>query len=195
MMTTKSKLVGAMIALGVVLLVGVLYLFVQPRVDKKNSGYNEVPPPSSEIVELVTKYLQARENSVGSNQSSPTSWIDEVKPLVTSNWLGALHPKSDTTTGNANAEYTIAHENNYTVKATVSDCIWDIEQAEPTASDGVIYCDVTDSTVLHTSGNTTAAENLPFGWSRNGPQNPATIKVVKLNGKWLISYDNTGEAY
>jgi hypothetical protein len=149
--------------------------------------------PSSEAIAAVTQYLQAREDSVGADHTTPTAWLDSVKPIITPSWLAALTPRGMPSTGDVNNEYRLAHEQGYVVKATVSGCAWNNILLQSTSSKGAIACGLTDSTIEKGTGQEIPAEQLPFEWTRTGHQAPATIIVERQNGHWLVSKDATGQ--
>lgn len=153
----------------------------------KNNGPqdNRFKPPAS-AVDVVTKYLRLRENSVGADQSSPDSWLMQIKPLVTAQWLTKLQPISNAPTGNVPRDYYTARSNGWIVKALVTDCIWDTKSVQPTISSGVIICKLSDQTVEKNSGSVVSASSIPFGWGHNGRQLPPAFNMVKQNGNWLI---------
>jgi hypothetical protein len=148
-------------------------------------------PP--EIIPLVTAFAQARENAVGVDQPTPTSWISAVQSIITPKFLAQLQPPTDGTAGSASGEFNIAHDNGYVVKATLDNCNWDLERTKPTATSGSVFCNLTDTTINKATGAAASEGTIPFGWSHTGTQLPLIVEVVKQNGKWLINTDVSGE--
>src|SRR5438105_3876627 len=168
--TKKSKLLWIIaIPLLLIIIFGII-LSIRSRGQKSRSSNLTVatvtPPPDA--IASITKYLSAREDSVGADQTSPTFWLNIVKPLVTQEMLTSLQPNPNNQTSSVSNEYYTAHNNGYVVKASVNNCIWSLEAMEPTANAGIIYCELTDKTVNKSTGFEIPASSLPYGWSRNG---------------------------
>ncbi|HEX3081974.1 MAG TPA: hypothetical protein VHQ86_01860 [Candidatus Saccharimonadia bacterium] len=165
----------------------------QPTKTSNATPAPTLPPldvnPPAEAVTVITAYVQARENSVGADQSSPTAWLATVRPLLTPTYFATIQPPADGSTSTGSAEYTTAHANGYTVKALVTDCVWDIEQGQPTDAGGSIACTLNDET--HIGTNNLNSNQVPFGWSRIGRQSMVVMKMVKQNGAWLINKDDS----
>jgi hypothetical protein len=143
--------------------------------------------PPQDVTSVIGKYLQARENSVGADQTSPSAWLGSVKPITTSAWFAQLQPSSGvSTTSTVSNEYRVAHESGYVVKAAISNCTWVTNSPEPIKDSGVVRCELADTTLAQATGNPIQPKDLPFGWAHNGPQPAAVLKVIKQNGNWLI---------
>ncbi len=150
------------------------------------------PHPPQEVLAVVNAYIQARENAVGADQTTPTAWIAKVQQITTTSWFTELQPKGDSSTAGGLADYYLAHRNGYIVKTRLSQCIWDFKIALPTANNGVVYCELNDTTVSQATGAVISASSLPFGWSHTGRQIPLTLKLVKQNHSWLVNEDISG---
>lgn len=178
----------------VLLMVGAFTVYVVKNSASQKSKNN----PSSSIlpdqgaIDVATKYLQARENSNGADQSSPEDWLNSIKSITTDAWFKQLQPNVNATGSGVTEEYRIAHENGYIVKATLSGCTWVKNSLNtPTTESGTIRCDLTDKTTSQVTGNEVPATSIPFGWSHNGQQQPAVLNLVKQNGAWLVNGEGT----
>lgn len=161
--------------------------FVEPT-----SNLPSADPPQ-EVIAVVSKYIQARENGVGADQTSPTAWLAIVQPITTAAWFAKLQPPQDSASGSASGEYNIAHNNSYVIKANLTKCIWNFKLVVPTSDNGAVTCDVSDVVVDKNTGQPIPNDSLPFGWSRIGQQNPITLKLVKQSGIWLVDEDAGSE--
>jgi hypothetical protein len=161
---------------------------------RKNAAPQGGKAPSAEVLAVVQKYIQAQEDSVGADQSSPTSWIDGLKSITTTAWFAKLQPVDNPSTGTTPYNFTLAHQNNYTVKANLSGCAWDNITLKPTADKGLVNCSLSDETIQRTTGKSIPAADLPFGWTAVGPQDSPRLVLVKQAGKWLVNGDLSGQA-
>jgi hypothetical protein len=150
--------------------------------------------PSKEVLDVVRAYVQAQQNSVGADQVSPNSWVNQVKSLTTDSWFKTLTPSTSPSTGETPYNYTYAHQNNYTVKAALSGCLWDSTLSPPNRQAGLVDCRLEDQTIDRDTGQTVPASELPFSWTAVGEQMDPRISVVKRDGKWLVNGDLTGQA-
>src|SRR3954451_20270463 len=91
----------------------VLFLLMLVVLFMHSAGPKADSRPSAEVVAVITKYIQARENSVGADQTSPDAWISAVKPVVTPSWLGKITPEANPQTGSTPYDYTVAHQKNW----------------------------------------------------------------------------------
>lgn len=157
----------------------------------KTSTITDAAPPAAAI-KVTVAYIQAHEDSVGADQTSPTSWLDKIKPLTTASWYGKLQPPKSVSTSNTPYNYTLAHSQGYTVKASVSSCIWDRQVMTPTSTSGAVTCSVYDNT-YGSDGRVILSGNLPFGWAATGQQSAAVLKIVLQNGAWRVDSDLTGQ--
>ncbi|HVS58458.1 MAG TPA: hypothetical protein VHD60_01835 [Candidatus Saccharimonadales bacterium] len=181
-----------LIVIGVVLVFFVALLFLVFYRSHPSSSQNIAAAPPQPAISVVEAYVQAREDQVGADQPSPTSWLAIIKPLTTSSWFTQLQPPSQSA-GGAGADYFTAHTQGYVVKASLSNCVWNTN-VTPTTTQGVISCALSDSVIQQSTGQAVPASSLPFGWTRNDRQLPVTIKVVNQSGKWLVDSDLSGQA-
>lgn len=188
MNSNKRKLVYATAAL-LIIIIAVIGLSLSG--DKKPKAGKE---PSKEVLTTVQAYVQAQENSIGADQTSPNSWLDRVKPITTSAWYKSLAPPPNPSTGDASYNYTFAHQKNYTVKAILTNCVWDSTLSPPTDQAGLVDCQLQDQTINRSTGGIIAASDLPFAWTATGKQLDPRISVVQQVGKWLVDGDLTGQA-
>lgn len=187
--STKQRLAAVFAAILLVIM-----LVVAAR-----SGHKTTPAPSTTAAQppaaalkTVTAYLQARENNLGADQAGPTAWLSTVQPLSTPEWFAKLQPPDTPQTSSTSYNYRLAHANGYTVKANVTNCIWDRDVMLPTATQGAVICSVYDTT-YGSGGRILTPANLPFGWTATGQQPAALLKIVLQNGKWLVDGDLTGQ--
>lgn len=175
-------------------LISVIIVIIVLSLSQKNQGSQAVSSaaPPDDAITVATKYLEAREDAYGADQSSPTAWIGKVKPLVTTTWYSQLQPSTASSAGSTPADYDTAVTNGYHIVAHVSDCSWNSEVAQPTTASGIVSCSLADTTVT-SSGTPLSAGNLPFGWSFTGQQPPALLRIVKQGGVWLVDNDLTGQ--
>jgi hypothetical protein len=180
---------------GVLMLAIIAGAILLPRLN----GHNAAPEPDSdvpaEVLAAISTYEQAKENSVGADQPSPTSWLEKIKPVTTKVFWNSLQPVPSAATGGAPYDYTYAHQNNLVVKARVSGCYWSSVYSKPTASNGVVICSLGDTTLDHNTGREVPASSLQYGWTRTGKQMPSKLLLEKQAGKWLIGGDSTGQGY
>ena len=175
----KRLIIGATLFVVMVIVVGLL-----TSGSAKKSMNNGI---SDSIIKPVTIYIQAHENSIGADQTSPTSWLDSVKSVTTAEWFKSLQPPQDNSTGSASFPYTTAHENGYKVIAKVSDCNWVGASPDPdTATSVKVLCSVYDS-VITTKGAAVLSSSLPYGWSSVGQQAPVVLSLVKQSSNWLVN--------
>lgn len=190
---TKSRRVLIIVALIAVLILvaGIILALRDSNNSKLPSAGNSQPPQAA--VRVTSVYLQAREDSVGFDQSSPTSWLNTVKSITTPAWFARLQPNPDTPTTNVPGDYRLAHSHHFKVRADVSNCVWDRQIAVPTSSSGTMSCSIYDNTINAATGTIVPLASLPFGWAHNGQQLPAIISLVKQNGTWLVGLDTSGQ--
>jgi hypothetical protein len=146
-----------------------------------------------EVLNVAKQYIQAREDSMGADQSSPTSWVNSVKGVLSEDWFNKLQPPASSTTGSTPYNFTFAHQNGYVIKSNLSHCGVNDILFKPTDSNAVVACSLEDQTVKQSTGVAIAAADLPLGWSYVGKQTPPQILLVKQNGKWLIDGDATAQ--
>jgi len=151
--------------------------------------------PSQAVLSVIDKYLQARENSIGVDQSSPSSWLSTIKPLVTQEWFMHLQPAQNPSTSSIPYDYTYAHQNGYIIRATTSNCYWQGVYGKPTSANGTILCSLTDKAIDQKTGKEVPASSLEFGWVHTGQQPPPILVLIKQGSGWLISEDDTGQGH
>ncbi len=171
------------------LMLGVVGLLILSNRGPKPGGR-----PEKAVLDVVQTYVQAREDAVGADMGSPTSWIDRVKPIVTSAWYDTLKPPEVAPTGNVPFDFVTAHQNSYVVKASLTNCSWDSILQKPSSDMGLVVCNLKDKTINRTTGAEISAGSLPFGWSFTGSQTPVQINMIKQGSKWLVGGDSTGQA-
>ncbi len=198
--TSRKKLVVGMVVLVlaiVIAIIGASSFHKTPKgstpAPSKPSGTTNTTGVQTSALAVVNKYLQAREDSVGVDQSSPTSWILSVQPITTTAWYAQLQPPTNSSTGTVGASYYIARSHNYIVKADATSCVWDDEIIQHTSTTGAIRCGLSDVTIDKTTSLPVQASTIPFGWVYTGQQIPPIIWVVNQNGTWLVNNDTTGQ--
>jgi hypothetical protein len=143
-------------------------------------------------LKTIASYLQAREDSNGADQSSPTSWLTTVQPITTASWFAQLQP-SQSSTSSVSSNYTIAQSGGYIVQADVTGCVWDNEIAQTTPTSGVVSCSLTDTTEYKSNHQPVTVSTLPYAWVYSGQQQPAVLWLVNQSGVWLVNNDTTGD--
>ena len=139
------------------------------------------------IIKPVTTYIQAHEDAIGADQTSPTSWLDSVKSVTTTEWFKKLQPPQDNSTGSASFPYTTAHNSGYRVAARVSDCNWvGVSPDLGNTTSVKVLCSVYDS-VFTTQGVAIPSSSLPYGWASVGQQAPVVLSLVKQSSSWLVN--------
>jgi len=178
-----------LIIAGVILWLLVIFVAIFVELHNRNS----TQPPSAAI-NTVTKYLKARENNIGADQSSPTAWLAVVKPLVTKAWFAQLQPPPNPQASTITNDYRIAHEDNYIIQSSITGCRWeDKNGVEASSSKGNIYCTLTDTTLSRATERVVPASSLQYGWVHSGLQETPVLELVKQKNAWLINSDATGE--
>jgi hypothetical protein len=151
-----------------------------------STSSNNTNKPTAAAVAVVRKYIQAQQDSVGADQTSPTSWLASVQAITTPSWFASLQPQTSST-GNVPADYNTAHDNNYIVTAAMTSCIWNLQYPPPTATSGTIYCQFSDTTLNKADNTPVTGSSLPFGWTETGPQSPVSVQIVNQGGSWLVT--------
>ena len=163
------------------------------------------PPPSAPVVSpdavlTITKYVSAREDSIGADQTSPTSWLGQVKPLMTPAGYATAPQYGPLSSGGA---YATAHQMNWKISTSVSSCVWAIQGNEPTGSSsaatsttapitqGQVTCTLDDTVVNSATGAPIATSTLPYGWAATGAQPPVVVSLIDQGGVWLIDADTS----
>lgn len=187
-----SKRQRLAIVFAVILLVVVLVIAIRPKQKTASKPSVAAVPLPAEAVQTVTAYLQARENNIGADQSGPAAWLSAVQPLSTAGWFTKLQPPPTSLTSSTSYNYRLAHTNGYTVKASVTNCIWDRDVMAPSTTQGAVICSVYDNT-YGSDGRVVAAADLPFGWTATGQQPAAVLKIILQNDRWLVADDLTGQ--
>jgi hypothetical protein len=172
-----------------------LFLFIGLLWEHSNKAPRADSSVSKEALAAISRYEQAKQNSVGADQTSPSSWLNEIKPITTPSFWSSLQPNSSSTTSDVSYDYTYAHQNNLVVRISLSNCYWSSIYAKPTANSGVVLCGLNDTTINSKTGQTVPVDSLQFGWTRTGKQTPPNLTLVKLNNHWLIESDNTGKGF
>ncbi len=186
-------------ARNIILLIIILIVAATAYLLFSNRG-SKLPKPNTQptldVQNIVNTYLQAKEDRVGADRTTTTSWLNDIKPVVTSGLLDSLQPKGTSPTSNVPYNYTYAHNNDYIVRVSISNCKWSSEGLKPTSSNGVdhgvIICKLVDETVNRTSQQAIPPSSLQFGWPYSGQQQSPVLGLVKQNGHWLIEGDATG---
>lgn len=155
--------------------------------------------PEQAVLDIVERYVQAKENRVGADQKTATDWLNTVKPIVTKTMFERLKPSGKIITSSIPFNYTYAHQKKYIVKTELDKCIWGGEGFKPSKDEnggirGVVVCSLIDKTVSSETGSEVPASNIEFGWPYNGKQQSPVIELTLRNGQWLINADETGNA-
>jgi len=141
------------------------------------------------VLSALVRYVQAREDQDGADQSTPSSWVQSISSVVTPSLLATLQKSNNTAVG----PWELGHQHKLIVAADVSHCAWDLGVESHTATAGAVTCalrDVTESAATH---QTIPPSQIPFGWPFNGTQSSGvSLKFVKQGGTWLISQDVSG---
>jgi hypothetical protein len=166
-----------------ILIILLIYLFFH---------FSQKPKPggavSSDIIAIAQKYLSAEEDSVGADQSTPNSWLNQVRSITTSSWFSQIQPAT-TSTSSVSAQYYIAHNKKYVVKTELSNCIWVSAPTRAAPDSGTVFCSLSDKTIDQQTGAEISGSSLPFGWTYSGPQAQHNLYFLKQNGHWLINND------
>jgi hypothetical protein len=147
------------------------------------------------VLDEVNTYIAAREDSVGVDQTSPTSWLDNIKTITTPTFYSSLVPDPNSPTSSVGNEYYVGHTSGYIVDAVISGCTWDLGTTQPKGSLSSVYvfCNLVDSTIDRASGGPVSIASMPFGWTHYGTRPSPTIGLVKdKTGKYLINEDTVG---
>ena len=154
-------------------------------------GYNPVPglvDPAA--LPVAAAYLAARENAVSFTHPTPTSWLNEVRTIMTPAGLARLTKMGGGTTPLFG--FATAHDRRWSVATQVA-CEENVDPGHATATRVTLSCAVTDRTVDGT-GTPVIVGALPVSWPYNGLQISAVLLLVKSGGKWLVEADQTGQA-
>jgi len=187
----KQKILIVVVTVATIVLLVLAGLHTGRKQSTKTGTITDAQPPTTAL-KVVASYIQAREDSVGDDQPSPVSWLATVKPIVTEQWFAQLQPPGTVQTSSTPHDYTVAHDQHYTVKAVVSACLWDRHVASPTDTSGAVICSVYDNTI-GADGRVISSDSLPFGWTATGQQQPAILKIVSQHGSWLVDEDVSGQ--
>lgn len=149
------------------------------------------PPAPAAVPSTISRpaitYIKAHEDAIGADQTSPSSWTDQVKSITTNVWYQSLQPPQENQTGSTSYPYQVAHDNGYRVSASVGDCQWvGTPPNLQTTTKVTIECAVYDS-VVGADNSTVNPSSLPYGWANVGQQSPAVLTLVKQGSGWLIS--------
>jgi hypothetical protein len=142
-----------------------------------------VPQLPQGVLSTADNYIQAREDSVGEDQASESSWFATIQPDTTAAFLAELQQDGEINNG----DYITAHNDGFTVKADVSGCTWSLTDS----TSGTLSCSLTDQTISAASGTEADPVTIPFGWTHNGQQPAVILNFVDQNNVWLISGDTT----
>lgn len=162
-----------------------------PTVEPTNTEPPSIDGDLSDAVRNAAhSYLVVRGNVVSHYQESPSSWLEEIEPLMTSAGYAAL--TENIGDGPAGAPWNIAHENGIEVEVE-SDCNIQEQAGEPTDSEVFIMCALTYFPTDE-DGNRLPTTQIPNGWPYVGVQQPALLQMVRDGDKWLVDADYTGQA-
>jgi hypothetical protein len=152
---------------------------------------------------LIQQYLSDREDSIGADQTSTTSWLTQVTPLMTANGLASANDYGPYSTA---GDYGVAHQYNWVIQVKLTYCTWatptpsDLPSATTTtappltATSGEVTCTFDDTVLNSATKAVIAPSQLPYGWLTTGPQPVATLALVNQNGQWLIDNDLTDQS-
>ena len=191
MYSTRTKLIAAAVAIVLIFVLLVLAALKSNTVAPAPKAPNTTAP--ADAIAVATRNITAREDSVGADQSSPISWTNAITTITTPDWLAKLQPDPNGSTAGGLGEDNVAHNQGFLVRASVSNCRWNLEASEPTTSAGIIFCDLSDTTISQAGGQQVPDLSLPSGWTHTGTQIAPTIGLIKQNGVWLVNDDSTGE--
>lgn len=142
------------------------------------------------IIKTATGFIVARENQWSHQHKSPLDWLEEARPYVTDSYYKSMKERINPE-GSAGAEWSIAHDKGYAVKARVSECGVNVASGVDDESNKTVQCAVTDL-VVDKDGNQVPTTQIPLEWTRVGSQPVAMLLIVKQGDKWLVDQDGTG---
>lgn len=172
-----------LIIAALLIVAALIYVLVNQNGHNNNAQNNSNLTPPQSAINVISEYIQARENAVGADQSSYNVWISTVKSIVTAAWYASIQPATNSSTGSVPRDYYIAHANGWIVKASVSNCVWTGSNSSSTRS---VDCSISDQTIDKSSGTAVPISQIPFGWGHNGLQPAQAFKIVSQSGHWLI---------
>ena len=143
----------------------------------------------SETISVAERYLDARENALAWNHDKPSSWLKEVKPIMTTDGYQKLS-EGYSDEGNPGYAWSLSHREGLAVKVA-TDCAVP-SAAGSTKTQVTLQCGVTDQ-VVDKSGKPIPLTKIPDAWTHVGPQPPAVLSLVAKDGEWLINADLTGQ--
>ncbi len=141
---------------------------------------------SNTIMSVVTQYINARENNIGSNQSSPSSWVNNIKNILSSNFYNQIISSyNNSLTGQESNDYITAHNNGFIINANLSNCSF--YQNNPSTTS--VSCSLSDTVIYQNDNLLVPINNIPFGFIHSGTQPFVSLGLIKQNGQWLINSD------
>jgi hypothetical protein len=178
----RRLIIGALALIALMLILGVATTGKKKAITKVDS--TKVP---AAIVQPASAYIAGREDAIGDDQTSPSSWTNSVKNSITANWYQSLQPVQNSSTGSTPYTYTVAHDNHYRVSAKVTNCIWVGSTPNiSTIKSVTVACSIYD-TVVHDNGSIVEASSLPYGWGNVGRQPVTVVTLEKQGSSWLVS--------
>lgn len=159
---------------------------------------DEAPPPpdvsaaGENIQSAAEAYLHERENQQSYHHEEPSGWLEEIEPLMTEDGFAEM---ADTIPedGRVGDAWRVADENNLAVAVEVDECV--VYEAAGVDEDDhkIIQCAMVDI-VVDDDGDPVPVTNIPPLWPYVGPQSPAMLEVMEVDGDWLVHADLTGRA-
>lgn len=146
-------------------------------------------PVSKNVTEVATKYLKERENASSHYRTSPTEWLDKVKPLMTSDGYKQVRAGVSEDAGDDRV-WQVSHEQGLAVKVT-AECQVDTAGGD-TDTFKALVCTITDMPV-DKDGNLVPTTKIPDSWPYAGT-NTATLNMTNTAEGWRVSLDASGMA-
>ncbi len=141
---------------------------------------------STTLLPVVNEYIKAREDSVGSNQSSASSWLNTVQPILSASFYNQLVSSyNNSLTGQESNDYIIAHSNNFIITTALYSCVYQLN----TTSTATVNCSLNDTVEYQQTNSIVPVANIPFGFLHSGIQPYISVGLINQNGQWLINSD------
>jgi hypothetical protein len=151
-----------------------------------------VTAASKDIQESATAFLTVRENQMSWNQANVTSWLDQVKPLMTEEGYGRIASGIDPN-GSPGNTWETAHAQGIATKVQVGKCFVNLASGVDTPTRKIIQCPVVD-TPIDKDGKPLATTRIPSMWPYAGSRPNALLEMRKQGDKWYVHADWTGQA-
>ena len=147
-------------------------------------------PVTGQALNDITQYIDERENQNSVTQQSPTSWVQAIKPYVSSSFYAQMSQQGSAPS--PQGEWDIAQKGGYIVNAQLSDCLWNggIEPLTPTSA--AISCNLTDITEF-TNGQAVPPSQINYGWQYEGQQVQVDLLMINNGSGWVVNQDVSGQ--